>query len=52
MGMSTETHLYMPRHQGATVEHFDVINVIYHKFSHGIVSHTLNGEDVNVMLEF
>ena len=31
---------------------FDVSNVIYHKFSHGVVSFTLNGEKVNVMLEF
>ena len=29
-----------------------VNNVIYHKFSHGAVSYTLNGENVNVMLEF
>ena len=47
----TETHVYMQRHQGAKVEHFDVSNVIYHKFSHGAVSYTLNGENVNVMLE-
>ena len=42
----------MRRNQGAKVEHFDVSNVIYHKFSHGAVSYTLNGENVNVMLEF
>ena len=48
---STEAHVYMRRHQGAKVEHFDVSNVIYHKFSHGAVSYTLNGENVNVMLE-
>ena len=48
--MSTE-YAYMRRHQGAKVEHFDVSNVIYHKFSHGAVSYTLNGENVNVMLE-
>ena len=30
---------------------FDVSNVIYHKFSHGAVSYTLNEENVNVMLE-
>ena len=42
----------MRRHQGAKVEHFDVNNVIYHKFSHGAVSYTFNGENVNVMLEF
>ena len=34
--------------QGAKVEHFDVI---YHKFSHGAVSYTFSGENVNVMLE-
>ena len=49
--MSTEAHVYMRRHQGAKVEHFDVSNVIYHKCSHGAVSYTLNGENVNVMLE-
>ena len=42
----------MRRHQGAKVEHFDVSNVIYHKFSHGAISFTLNGENVNVMLEY
>ena len=49
---SAEAHVIMRRHQGAKVEHFDVGNVIYHKFSHGGVSCTLNGENVNVMLEF
>ena len=49
---STEAHVYMPRHQGAKVKHFDVSNVIYHKFSYGAVSYTHNGENVNVMLEF
>ena len=48
---STEAHVYMRRHQGAKVEHFDVSNVIYHKFSHGAVSFTFNGENFNVMLE-
>ena len=43
---------YMRRHQDAKVEHFDVSNVIYHKFSHVAVSYTLNGENVNVMLEY
>ena len=42
---STEAHVYMRRHQG-------VSNVIYHKFSHGAVSYTINGENVNVMLEY
>ena len=40
--MSTEAHVYMQRHQGAEAEHFDVSNVIYHKFSYGAVSYTLN----------
>ena len=48
--MSTE-YVYMRRHQGAKVEHFDVSNVIYHKFSYGPVSYTLNEEHVNAMLE-
>ena len=38
-------------HQDAKVKHFDVSNVIYHKFSNVAVSYTLNGENVNVMLE-
>ena len=38
-------------HATAKVEHFDVRNVIYHKFSHGGVSYTLNGKNVNVILE-
>ena len=42
----------MRRHQGAKVKHFDFNNVIYHKFSHGAVSYTLNGENVNVLLEY
>ena len=48
---STEAHVYIRHHQGAKFEHFNVSNVIYHKFSHGAVSYTLNGEYVNVMLE-
>ena len=40
------------RHQGAKVKHFDVSNMIYHKFLHGVVAYTLNGENVNVMLEY
>ena len=46
-----EAHVYMRRHQGAKVKHFDVSNAIYYKFSHGAVSYTLNGKNVNVMLE-
>ena len=49
---STEAHVYMRRHQDAKVKDFDVSNVIYHKFSHGAVSYTLNGENTNVMLEY
>ena len=49
---STEANVYMRCQQDAKVKHFDVNNVIYHKFSHGAVSYTLNGENVNVMLEF
>ena len=29
-----------------------VSNMIYHKFSHGVAFYTLNGKNVNVMLEF
>ena len=46
-----QKHVYMRRHHGAKVEHFDVNNVIFHKFSHGGVSYTLNGENANIMLE-
>ena len=49
---STEAHVYIRCHQGAKVEHSDVSNVIYHKFSHGAVSYTLNGENVNAMFEW
>ena len=38
--------------QGAKVEHFDVSNVIYHKFSHWAVSYMLNGENVNIKLDY
>ena len=50
--MSTEAHVYMQCHQGAKVKHFEVSNMIYHKFSHGAVSNKLKGENINVMLEF
>ena len=49
---STEAHVYMRRQQGVKDEHFDVSNVIYHKFSHGAVSYRLHGENANVKLEF
>ena len=48
---STEAHVYIRRHQGTKFEHFHISNVIYHKFSLGAVSYTLNGENVKVMLE-
>ena len=48
---SKEAHIYMRRYQGVKCTHFDVSNMIYHKFSHGATSYTLNGENVNVMLE-
>ena len=48
---TTEAHVYMRRHQDAKVKHFGISNVIYHKFSHGAASYTLNGKNVNVMLE-
>ena len=51
MRTSTEANVYMRRHQDAKVKHFDVSNVIYHKFSHGAVSYMHNGENVNAMLE-
>ena len=47
----TEANVYMRRHQGTRDKHFDVSNVIYHKFSHGSVSDTLYGENVNIVLE-
>ena len=49
---STEAHVYMRRHQGAKCKHFDVSDVIFHKYSHGEASYTVNREKVNVMLEF
>ena len=50
--MWTEACVYMRHHQGAKVKHFDVSNVIYHKFSQGAISYMLNRENVNVMLEY
>ena len=29
-----------------------ISNMIYHKFSHGATFYTLNGKNVNVMLEY
>ena len=49
---STHAHVYMQHHQDPKVKHFDVSNVIYHKFSHGAASYRLNGKNFNVMLEF
>ena len=50
--MSTEAHVYMRRHQGAKVKHFDVSNVICHKFSDGAAFYMLNVKNVNVILEW
>ena len=52
MRTSTEAHAYIRRHRGANGKHFEFSNVIYHKFSYGGVSCSLNGENVNVMLEY
>ena len=49
---SSETHVYIRRHQGAKVDNLDVSNMIDYKFLHGGVSYTPNGGKVNVMLEF
>ena len=49
---STEAHVYIRCHQDAKVKHFGVTNVVYHKFSQGTISYTLNGENVDVMLVF
>ena len=49
--MLIEAHVFMRRYQHAKVKHFDISNVVYHKFSHGAVSYTLSGENVNVLLE-
>ena len=49
--MSTEAHVYTGCYQGMNFKHFDISNMIYHKFSHGNASYMLNGENVNVMLE-
>ena len=48
----TEAHLYMQRHQGAKCKHLDVSEIIYHNCSHGPAFYMLNGENVNVMLEY
>ena len=41
-------HLTSSRREMCTLS---VSNVIYHKFSHGAAFYTLNGKNVNVMLE-
>ena len=42
-------HLTSSRREMCTLS---VSNVIYHKFSHGAAFYSLNGKNVNVMLEF
>ena len=49
---SIEAHVYMRRHKGAKFEHFNVSNMIYHKFSHDTTSYRLNAKNVNVMFEY
>ena len=41
-------HLTSPSREMCTLS---VSNVIYHKFSHGAAFYTLNGKNINVMLE-
>ena len=45
-------HLTSSRREMCTLSTLSVSNVIYHKFSHGAAFYTLNGKNVNVMLEF
>ena len=40
----TEAHVYMPCHQGAKFEHFDISKAVYHTFSLSAASYTFNGE--------
>ena len=47
-----QKHIYFQCHQGTKCKHFNVRDVIYHKFSHGAASCMLNWESVNVMLEY
>ena len=42
-------HLTSSRREMCTLS---ISNVIYHKFSHGAAFYTLNGKNVNVMLEY
>ena len=42
-------HLTSSRHEMCTLS---VSNVLYHKFSHGAAFYTLNGKNINIMLEF
>ena len=49
--MSTKAHVEKRHHEGVKCKHFDVSDVIYHKFSHSVTSYTLSGENINIMLE-
>ena len=42
---------YFEASSGREICTASVSNVIYHKFSHGAAFYTLNGKNVNVMLE-
>ena len=51
-GRRQKLNIYIRRHQGAKCARTALVNVIYHKFSHGAAFNTLNGKNVNIMLEF
>ena len=49
---SPEVKCLHPTSSRREISTSSVSNVIYHKFSHGLAFYTLNGKNVNVMLEF
>ena len=51
-GRHQKLNVYIRRHQVREMCTSSVSNVIYHKFSHGAAFYTLNGKNVNVMLEY
>ena len=48
---SPEVKCFHPTSSRREICTLSVSNVIYHKFSHGAAFYTLNGKNVNVMLE-
>ena len=50
--MSPEVKCLHPTSSRREMCTLSVSNVIYHKFSHGAALYTLNGKNVNVMLEY